>query len=449
MNTTPPYAGPPDTGPPDTAPAPPRGPWRFVRRERGRMVAGVATGMADAFHIDVVVIRVLWVVAALGTFGVAVAAYGVCWLAFPSERESSPLSQIRARQGDSNAGFVVGLVLLGLGALFVLGQLSRPFDHSRGVAWAVVLIAAGLVVLFLRHPDQDDADPTSPPERAEAPAAPAPPTPDTPPTPDSPGPPDTAAGAGATAVEAPPTTSTAWSQHSPWPAPPTPPSPSPAAGWARPPWRVPRRPRRKSFLTPITLSFLLIGGGAAALLDSVDAVHVTLAAALASGLVVVGVALVLSAWFGRARGLIPIGVLVLLATIPASVIDVPISGGVGERAYYPTTRAALHREYRLGIGHLVVDLRHVPLSGRVTTVSGSLGIGELDVEVPANVLVDVRAHSGAGTTEVFGSLEDGWPQDTHSRAGAGAHGVLHLDLRVGAGSVRVRRWRSDGTLEDS
>ncbi len=159
MNTTPPEA-----------PAPPKGPWRFVRRERGRMIAGVATGMADAFHIDVLVIRVLWVVAALATFGIAVGAYGICWLAFPSEREPSPLSQLRSRHGDSNAGFVVGLVLLGLGALFVLGRLSRPFDHTRGVGWALVLIAAGLAVLFLRHPDHDDIDPP-----------PWPPTPPTPP----------------------------------------------------------------------------------------------------------------------------------------------------------------------------------------------------------------------------------------------------------------------------
>ena len=61
------------------------------------------------------------------------------------------------------------------------------------------------------------------------------------------------------------------------------------------------QPRPWSFLTPLTLSILLIGAGAAAFLDSVNAVHVTLAAVLASGLVVVGVALVLSAWFGRRR----------------------------------------------------------------------------------------------------------------------------------------------------
>jgi phage shock protein PspC (stress-responsive transcriptional regulator) len=417
------------------------------------MIAGVATGTADAFHIDVVVIRVLWVVAAVATFGVAVAAYGICWLAFPSEREDAPLSQIRQRRGDSNAGFVVGLVLLGLGSLFVLGQLSRPFDHSRGVGWALVLIAAGLAVLFLRHPDRDDSDDTTPPPPDVPTAVEAPPTEASPATPEAPEAPnqphvaDAAAGPRTAESVADPsatsTTSTAWSQYSPWPAPPPPPS----GRWSRPrPPRPPRRPRRRSFLTPLTISVLLIGAGAAAFLDSVNAVHLTLAAVLASGLIIVGAALVLSAWFGRARGLIPIGVLLLLATIPASVIDVPISGGIGEREYRPIARVDLRRNYELGIGHLVVDLRNTPLSDRVTTIKGSLGIGELEVDVPANVRVDVRAHAGAGAAEIFGHLDDGLTQDVHRIAGGHQSGVLHLDLRVGAGSIHVRRWTTDGAF---
>jgi phage shock protein PspC (stress-responsive transcriptional regulator) len=417
------------------------------------MIAGVATGMADAFHIDVVVIRVLWVVAAVATFGFAVAAYGICWLAFPSEREDAPLSQIRQRHGDSNAGFVVGLVLLGLGALFVLGQLSRPFDHGRGVGWALVLIAAGLAVLFLRHPDRDESDDTTPPPPGvpttvdPSPTEARPAAPEAPEAPNQPHVADAAAGERTAESVADPsatsTTSTAWSQYSPWPAPPPPPS----GRWSRPrPPRPPRRPRRRSFLTPLTISVLLIGAGAAAFLDSVNAVHLTLAAALASGLIVVGAALVLSAWFGRARGLIPIGVLLLLATIPASVIDVPISGGIGEREFRPIARVELRRTYELGIGHLVVDLRNTPLSDRVTTIKGSLGIGELEVDVPANVRVDVRAHAGAGAAEIFGHLDDGLTQDVHRIAGIHQSGVLHLDLRVGAGSIHVRRWTADGAF---
>ena len=64
MNTPPDHpAAPPTRAPRRRRPhvRAPR-PWRFVRREHGRSLAGVATGMADAFHIDVPVVRVIWVI---------------------------------------------------------------------------------------------------------------------------------------------------------------------------------------------------------------------------------------------------------------------------------------------------------------------------------------------------------------------------------------------------
>jgi predicted membrane protein len=95
---------------------------------------------------------------------------------------------------------------------------------------------------------------------------------------------------------------------------------------------------------------------------------------------------------------------------------------------------------------MTIDLRDVPLSGRVTAISGSLGIGELDVDVPANVRVDVRAHVGAGATELFGHEENGLTQDNHVIAGERRPGVLRLELRVGAGAIKVHRWGPNGAL---
>jgi phage shock protein PspC (stress-responsive transcriptional regulator) len=405
------------------------------------LLAGVTTGMADAFHIDVVVMRVIWVIATIATGGLGIPAYLICWIAFPSDENPAPMEELRNR--NYNAAAIAGVAALALGFVILSSQFVnvRPFRNG-GVGVAVVLIGGGLAVLFLRHPDRndDDSDHTPPSGRAETPT-----TPDAPETPDATPPADDAATAETpTTTPLTTTTSTAWSQHSPWPAPPAPPD---RGRWSRPRApRPPRPPRRRSFLTPLTISVLLIGAGAAALLDSVGAVHLTLAAVLASALIVVGGALVLSGWFGRARGLIPIGVLLLLATIPASVIDVPITGGIGERRYHPVARTELRRTYELGIGHLVVDLRDTPLSHRVTTVTGSLGIGELDIDVPAGVRVDVTAHAGAGATEIFGHLDDGVSEDTHRVAGVRQPGVLRLDLRVGAGSIHVRRWSANGAL---
>src|SRR6478672_9839136 len=112
-----------NTTPPD-AQAPPKGPWRFQRRERGRMIAGVATGMADAFHIDVVVMRVIWVVAAIATGGLGIAAYAICWLAFPSDENPAPLTEIRRLNHRHNAGFIAGLALLALGLVIVFSEAA-------------------------------------------------------------------------------------------------------------------------------------------------------------------------------------------------------------------------------------------------------------------------------------------------------------------------------------
>jgi predicted membrane protein len=156
--------------------------------------------------------------------------------------------------------------------------------------------------------------------------------------------------------------------------------------------------------------------------------------------------LVLSAWFGRARGLIPIGLLLVLVAIPATVIDVPISGGIGDRHYRPTTRAEIRRNYELGIGQINLDLTDAPVANRYTTISASVGVGDISVNVPANVLVVVTAHTGAGMTDVFGHENDGWPRDTYQVGGANQSGQLTLDLEVGAGSIHVRRFAANGAL---
>jgi predicted membrane protein len=156
--------------------------------------------------------------------------------------------------------------------------------------------------------------------------------------------------------------------------------------------------------------------------------------------------MVLSTWFGRAHGLIPIGIILLLAAIPATAIDVPISGGIGDRHYNPTTRAEIQSNYELGIGQISLDLTAAPLTNRTTTIAASVGVGDVSVNVPANVRVIVNAHTGAGMTELFGYEDSGSPTDSHRVSGIHQPGALTLDLRVGAGSVHVRRFAANGAL---
>jgi predicted membrane protein len=229
----------------------------------------------------------------------------------------------------------------------------------------------------------------------------------------------------------------AWTQTAPWPA-----------SGARTQRRAARRERRAqrpwSFLTPLTLSVLLIGAGVASLLQATGAVDVNLTVLLAIGTCVVGAALVISAFAGRAPALIAVGIVLVCATAIANTLDVPVRGGIGEQRYRPQSVAEVQPHYEHGIGRLVIDLRDVTFPAQETDVSAQLGIGQLLVQVPSSVRVEVKAHAGAGSLMLFGRSDGGWPaNDTRVVEGTGS-GVLRLDLRVGAGQVRVQRFEPGG-----
>jgi phage shock protein C len=67
-------------------PAPrPQQPKRLVRRSDDRMVAGVCSGVADYFGVDVTLVRLVTVVGAIFGFGSLILAYVVAWALLPEE----------------------------------------------------------------------------------------------------------------------------------------------------------------------------------------------------------------------------------------------------------------------------------------------------------------------------------------------------------------------------
>lgn len=62
---------------------------RWVRSNENRWVAGVAAGLAKQVALDPWLVRLLWVLAAFCTFGLAVGIYLVAAFAFPSEDKAS------------------------------------------------------------------------------------------------------------------------------------------------------------------------------------------------------------------------------------------------------------------------------------------------------------------------------------------------------------------------
>ena len=130
-----------------------------------------------------------------------------------------------------------------------------------------------------------------------------------------------------------------------------------------------------------------------------------------------------------------------------ALTGVPLRGGVGERVFQPTSLSQLNSTYRVAIGNTTVDLQHVPFGSGVYHVTASVAVGELRVEVPANVVVDVTAHSGIG--DVVYENQDGSQQffegSPTSGSGSAKKASPQLVLTAEAGIGQVQLYRASST----
>jgi phage shock protein PspC (stress-responsive transcriptional regulator) len=159
----------------------------------------------------------------------------------------------------------------------------------------------------------------------------------------------------------------------------------------------------------------------------------------AIGIVIAGAVLVLTAFRGGARWLIPPVVAIAVGAGVASAADLDFRGGIGEREYHPVTAGSIPADgYRLGVGRLVVDLRDLDWTGdRVVRVKVDLGTGQADVYVPERVCVKGSTHAGIGESEVAGERNGGVDIDHGVGAGSNAVPRLEIDADVDIGQLRV------------
>jgi phage shock protein PspC (stress-responsive transcriptional regulator) len=154
--------------------------------------------------------------------------------------------------------------------------------------------------------------------------------------------------------------------------------------------------------------------------------------------IVVGAALVIAAFTGGGRWLIVPAIVLALSAGAVAAADLDVRGGVGERIYRPATSADLRGEYKLGIGHLRLDLRNTDFTPGEHRVHLKLGVGQAEVLVPDAVCVSSSAHISAGSTSVFDHSTGGADHDWEDSRGAPeGTPVLKVDADIGFGQFRV------------
>lgn len=216
------------------------------------------------------------------------------------------------------------------------------------------------------------------------------------------------------------------------------PQPSPPPSPPEPGWRWGFQPGR------LVLGLVLAGLGLLWLLEAFEAVDVDWEVALPVALIGVGAAVLVAGATGRSsRGLITIGVVLTVVLLFGTVVDIPFTGGVGDR----TERLPVFgdRSYDLAIGKLTVDLSGLSWSEGdplEATIEAHVGIGQLVVVLPARPQVPcvvVNAEAGIGQVSVFGEERSGIGPDYLTGDVCLAPPVPRLELSVGLGQVEVTR----------
>ncbi|MHB1139708.1 MAG: PspC domain-containing protein [Microthrixaceae bacterium] len=424
-------------------PAPQSGRLTPTRSTIDRHLGGVGPAVAEYLGVSVAVARLgLAISVLLGGLGLVL--YVALWLVVPDDQGRV---LIRGQVPDARE-ITLAAVFAGLAALPLTAWVTQ-----EGPSWIVsFLVVVGVFVLGRRSGPQAGADaapfggpvstPPPPPMPPTPPTPPPPPMPPTPPTPppvppsplvdpvdpepvdrvvsvDQLGPPVPDAPAALAPVLPPEEYGTAAF-----------PRVLPPRSAVLAPERPAKQPKPAPFLGPLTVSIAIAMAGSLSLLHALGAIELRPSDVLIAVLVVIGLGLLVSTWFGRARGLVVLGLLLVPVVLASAVIDrIDLRGGYGDRTYTPTTTEELHAEHRLGVGALRLDLTELEPDGAgVAPVrlasSLSLGVGEVQVVVPESWSIDLVAEVEAGWVR----LHDGGQLVAPAAPLPSGSGELHADL---------------------
>jgi phage shock protein C len=167
---------------------------RLFRSRDERVIAGVAGGLAELWDTDPTLVRLLWVLVAIFTGGIALVVYIIMAIVVPDESDvfpngrpamtgatappdetpavsgAMPAPQTRwearrarraarraaRRQGDGRLGLAIGgAVLILVGGWFLLREWFPALDFDW--VWPAILIAVGVLIVvmsFAREPER-------------------------------------------------------------------------------------------------------------------------------------------------------------------------------------------------------------------------------------------------------------------------------------------------------
>lgn len=150
---------------------------KLYRDEQRKKIGGVCAGLADHFGMDVAIVRIIFVLGTVFLHGAGLVAYAVLWISLPKKHLffdpnvdyrippqdpfnpfknaapnftmpefEKPFGGVPAKK--TNAGVIVGAVLIVLGTGFLLRNFDFIPDIDHRILWPLVIVGVGLAFIF-------------------------------------------------------------------------------------------------------------------------------------------------------------------------------------------------------------------------------------------------------------------------------------------------------------
>ncbi|UDY24362.1 PspC domain-containing protein [Nocardioides sp. Kera G14] len=389
---------------------------RLVRtssaRPENRYLAGVAGGIARHLDIDPIIVRIVLIVTVFfGGAGVLVYAAG--WLFMPDERDGRAVITLDARNRA-----IALWIALALAASALISDVAGGFHFPWWIIPVLVIVALATKSWQYGRggaPEENEAVVVEVLEKAraktEAALAQARNRSDT---------------AAAVALEKAKIKTDAALERA-----------QQRAERAQQRWETKRGPLFFGF----ALALIVLAEGVLGVIDGAGA-SIAGPAYPALALGIIGLFLVLGAFWGRAGGLILLGLItavILGLTTAADQWDVD-GGRFRDLNNVPSTGSAVEDDYTFRNGDFLLDLTQVDdassLAGRSIHIDGRAG--RIRVKLPAGLNTQASAHiSGPGYVQALGEEGAGFSQTITGQDGNGQGATVHIDADLRFGAIEI------------
>jgi phage shock protein C len=136
---------------------------RLTRSSTDKMIAGVCGGLADYLEIDPVLVRMAFLVLFFAS-GIGIPIYIILWVVMPLGENEAVADSIVIQKNINDIGEsvqsgakrlgkpgTVGVILVLLGAYFLLSEIGLFNWVSGAVFWPLVIIGIGIFMLVRRN----------------------------------------------------------------------------------------------------------------------------------------------------------------------------------------------------------------------------------------------------------------------------------------------------------